>query len=102
VFVWNGASVACVPSTVREENKPQFGGFDDLGAVRLTVRLSDWFSADSTLVTADSTLYTSDSDGRRPVIGRKVEYQAETYRITAVTIHHGKAAYTLRLEKDNR
>ena len=102
VFLWNGSLVACVPSTVREENKPQFGGFDDLGAVRLTVRLADWWTADSTLITADSTLYTADSDGRKPVVGRTVQYLGVTYRITAITMHHGNSAYTLRLEAPNR
>lgn len=102
VFVWNGSSVPCVPSTLREANRPQFSGFEDLGSVRLLVKLSDWITFDSSLVTMDSTLVTMDGGTQRPVVGRLVTYRGVSYRITECVLYHGDSAYSLRLDPSNQ
>ena len=102
VFIWKGEAVPCIPSTVRDANRPQFGGFEDNSAVRLLVKLADWVSMDSTLITMDSTLVTMDSGTARPVVGRSVTFKGQTYRITEAILYHGDAAYSLRLEPSNR
>lgn len=98
VFVWNGSSVPCVPSTFRDGNRPAFGGFEDLSQLRLVVKLSDWVAMDSSLITMDSTLVTMDSGVARPVVGRTVTYRGTVYRIVECVTYHGDAAYSLRLE----
>jgi hypothetical protein len=103
VFLWTNSEgtqveVDCVPSSDRESNIPIAGGFQDESGFTLAVLLSDWITADSTVVTVDSTLFTADSNGRQhPVAGRKIIFRGKRWTIESVNLAACGSHYDLTL-----
>ena len=57
------------------------GGFDLEAALTLTVKLSEFLSSDTDVITADSEVYLSDNNLPTPAIGKTITYQGNQYRI---------------------
>jgi hypothetical protein len=82
-FTWKGASVPCVPTSIRRGTTVDVGGnFYEIDCT-LFVRRNCFLTADSTIITVDSNLYTVDSDLPTPVAGRTLIFRGATYRIVS-------------------
>ncbi len=97
-FTWkNTAVIPCVPSTLERGQVIVSGGSEVTVRLTLNVRLSQFVSADSTIITADSELYTADSDRPRPVAGQTLLYYGRSYRIASAKIAAGLSHVSLVL-----
>lgn len=85
-FTWKGTEVPCVPQTVGVLAVVSLGGFEMQVQATLRVELSEFLSADSTLISADSTLYTDDDDRPRPVTGKTLVFRGRTYKVGRVAV----------------
>jgi len=84
-FIWKGVSVSCIPQLSESGALVVIGGIEATLSAVLTVRVADFLSADSTLITADNTFTTVDAGVTVPIVGKTVTFQAKIHRILSVS-----------------
>ncbi len=100
-FVWQSVNIPCIPSHLDTGSETMIGGNVVEISVILTVRVSEFLSADSTLVTVDSTQYTVDSGALIPLVGKVVSFRQENLRILHSTLDASSAFFRLTLGSPN-
>lgn len=96
-FTWKSSEVPCVPQTVGIGTTVTIGGFDVSVQATLRVELSEFRSADSTIITTDSTVYTSDNDKPRPVTGKTLVFRGATFKIGRASVSPCNSYVSLEL-----
>jgi len=84
-FIWKGVSVSCIPQLSESGALVVIGGIEATLSAVLTVRVADFLSADSTLITSDNTFTTVDAGVTVPIVGKTVTFQAKIHRILSVS-----------------
>lgn len=84
-FIWKNISISCIPQLSESGALVVIGGIEATLSVVLTVRVADFLSADSTLITADNTFTTVDAGVTVPIVGKTVTFQSKIHRILSVS-----------------
>lgn len=101
-FTWRDTlEVPCVPGLAMRSSIVSPGGHEAVVQFALNVKLSEFQTVDSTVITVDSELYTADSDRPHPVAGRKLVYNGKTYKILSAGRDPSGAYYKLELGDKN-
>jgi len=100
-FGWKNVTIPCTPSSLQRGIEIMVGGNPVEIGLTLFVRLSNFLTADSTLITVDSDLYTADNDKPVPVTGQIVTYPGNDpgtrYRVLSAKLAAGGSHVVLHL-----
>ena len=100
-FRWKTKEIPCCVSALgRAVILEDSGNMIEI-QLTLTVRTSEFLSADSTLTTIDSELVTLDNETPRPVSGNLVKVRGTPYRVRKATISPSHSHITLHLADPN-
>lgn len=97
-FLWKNVEIECVVSVASEAYSLGIGPKEEVISARIKVRKTNFFSADSSLITADSDVYTADDDRPQPVAGKKLSIDGKVYRVVTATCDGTKSFITLDLQ----
>ncbi len=101
-FIWKGATVPCVPSSLEAGNVIDVGGKMEQIVFTLHVRRAQFLTADSTIVYVDSELITADNTTPTPVVGKTLTFRGKARRILTVTEDSSKAYLKIILGSVNQ
>lgn len=100
-FIWKGATIPCVPSSLEAGNEISVGGKSDVVSFTLHVRRIQFLTADSTIVTVDSELITADNMTPTPVVGKTLTFRGKVRRILHAAEDSSKAYFKLQIGSAN-
>ena len=104
-FTWQGASYACLASSLKRGTVIVVGGKEVEISLTLFVRkevLPTQVTVDSLVITADSTAYKADNMSAPPRSGNKLTHRNITYRVAAVAEVAGGSHWEIDLMDVNR
>ncbi len=100
-FTWNAVEIDCIPMMADTGALIVIGGIESTFTCSLIVRIRDFLSADSTLVTADSDIYTVDAGVPVPLVGKLVTFRQKSQRILMTSIDASSAFIKVTLGNPN-
>ena len=100
-FTWKTVGIDCIPMMADTGALLVIGGLESTFTCSLIVRIRDFLSADSTLVTADSDIYTVDSGVPVPLVGKLVTFRQKSQRILMTSIDASSAFIKITLGNPN-
>ena len=100
-FTWNAVEIDCIPMMADSGALIVIGGIEATFTCALIVRIRDFLSADSTLVTVDSDIYTMDAGVPVPLVGKLVTFRQKSQRIIMTSIDASSAFLKITLGNPN-
>lgn len=100
-FTWKTVEIDCIPMMSNAGAVDMEGGIEASFSCSLIVRIRDFLSADSTLVTTDSDIYTVDSGVPLPLVGKLVTFRQKSQRILMTSIDASSAFMKITLGNPN-
>ncbi len=101
-FVWQSVNVPCLPSMLDEGATIIVGGVEATLSCTLYVRVKEFLTADSTLVTVDSEQFTVDAGVMTPVIGKLISFRQKSLRIIGSSVDSSHTFFKLQLGSPNQ
>lgn len=101
-FVWQSVNIPCLPSMIDSGATIVIGGLEATLSCTLHVRVKEFLTADSTLVTVDSEQFTVDAGVTTPVVGKLISFRQKNLRIIGSSVDSSNTYLKLLLGSPNQ